>query len=80
LWLLLGLLLRIGGALLVCLVILGLLLGILIRPMLILSVMYCTGCSGDNGCADDGPRNSSPDHPSSHHIDLRRNIDNSGDE
>jgi hypothetical protein len=73
------LLLRLGicSALLVCLVILGLLLGILFCPMLILSVMYCTGSPGDNGCADDGPRNSSPDHSSSHHIDLRRDMDNS---
>jgi hypothetical protein len=63
--------LGIGSALLVCLVVLGLLLGILIRPMLILGMMYSTGCSGDDCRSNCGPGYSSADHSSTHHIDLR---------
>jgi hypothetical protein len=68
--LLLLLRLRIGSALLVGLVVLLLGSSILLGILLVLVVVDCTGCTGDDCRADRHPGNTSSDHSSSHHIDL----------
>jgi hypothetical protein len=65
------LLLGIGRALLISCVILGLLLGLLICPVLVLRVMYSASCACDDCRADRGTGYASTDHSSTHHIDLR---------
>jgi hypothetical protein len=64
--------LRIGSALLVCLILLLLFGSILLGILLVLVVVYRAGCTGDHCRADRHTGNASSYCSSSHHVDLLR--------